>query len=105
MKKDFRQAFNLRVNHDETAHKFTSTMGKDEVMVAYTPLDAATWRIDAVTASPELRSMNIHGRLLEYVLELALQEKINVQPNCAYAKAFINHDSRFQALVAEEVAG
>ena len=99
MKKDFRNAFNLRIQHDESEHKFFVTIGQDEVSVSYTPEAKDHWTISQVTVPTQLRSMNIQGRLLEYVLELALQEKMSITPGCAYAQTFILRHPRFQALV------
>lgn len=105
MKKDFRNAFNLKVQHDEAAGKYFVTVGQDEVSVNYQVISKDTWSIHEVAVPSQVRSMNIHSRLMEYVLELALQEKITISPACAYAQSFIKRHSRFDALVPEEVTG
>lgn len=105
MKKDFRNAFNLKVQHNEAAGKFFVTIGQDEVSVKYQASSKDLWTILEVAVPSQVRSMNIHSRLMEYVLELALQEKIMVRPACAYAQSFIKRHSRFESLVLEEVAG
>lgn len=105
MKKDFRNAFNLKVQHDEAASKYFVTIGQDEVSVNYQVTNKNTWSINEVSVPNQVRSMNIHSRLMEYVLELALQEKIMITPACAYAQSFMKRHSRFNALVPEEVTG
>ncbi len=101
MKKDFRNACNLRIQHDEIARKFFVTIGADEVSVNYLPQEDHHWNIADVVVPSQIRSMNVHARLLEYVLELALQEKITVYSESAYVKTFILRHPRFQALTSE----
>lgn len=105
MKKDFRNAFNLKVQHDEAAGKYFVSVGQDEVSVACRVESKEAWTIDDVLVPSHLRNMNIHSRLLEYVLELALQEKVIVTPACAYAQSFIKRHRRFEALVPEQITG
>ncbi len=99
MKKDFRQALNLRVLHDESASKFFLPLGAEEISVTYTCLNDHLWQIDQVQVPSHLRSMNVHAQVLEYVLELALQEKIQIIPACAYAQSFMKLYQRFQVLI------
>lgn len=101
MKKDFRNAFNLKVQQDEDQGKFFVTIGQDEVSVRYSPQSETHWSIEEVNAPSQIRSMNVHGRLLEYVLELALQEKMTITPSCAYAQTFIKRHPRFESLVPQ----
>ncbi len=105
MKKDFRNAFNLKVQHDEAAGKYFVTIGQDEVSVNYQATSKDAWSINEVSVPSQVRNMNVHSRLMEYVLELALQEKIMITPACAYAQSFIKRHSRFNSLVPEEVTG
>ena len=101
MKKDFRNAFNLKVQQDEDQGKFFVTIGQDEVSVRYSPQSETHWSIEEVNAPSQIRSMNVHGRLLEYVLELALQEKMTITPSCAYVQTFIKRHPRFESLVPQ----
>lgn len=105
MKKDFRNAFNLKVQHDEAAGKFFVRIGQDKVSVNYEATSKDMWTIREVSVPSQVRSMNIHSRLMEYVLELALQEKIVIRPACAYAQSFIKRHSRFESLVPQGVTG
>ncbi|MDP5170544.1 MAG: N-acetyltransferase [Bacteroidia bacterium] len=101
MKKDFRQAFNLRVQHNETDHKFLITLGGDEISVAYDEPKQGAWQITSVNVPTQMRSMNVHAQLLEYVLEHARQEKIEIIPTCAFAKSFIKQNPRFLDMVPQ----
>lgn len=105
MKKDFRNAFNLKVQHDEAAGKFFVTIGQDEVSVKYHAESKDAWTINEVSVPNQVRSMNIHNRLMEYVLELALQEKVMITPDCAYAQSFMKRHGRFEGLIPEQVTG
>lgn len=101
MKKDFRQAFNLRVQHDEQQHKFYISLGGDEVAVQYEPGADNSWHIKSVRVPSAYRSTGAHARLLEYVLELARQDKITVHPDCAYARTYIQGNPRFAELIPQ----
>lgn len=102
MKKDFRNAFNLKVRKDDSLNKFFVAVGNDEVSVKYTAESDTHWIIQEVKAPSHIRAMNVHGRLLEYILELAMQEKISISPACAYAQTFITRHPRFETLVPHQ---
>ena len=101
MSANFFKQTNVNVQHDEEKQIFMIPARPENVVLSYES-EANTWRLTDVQIPDELRRMNVGSAIMEYALEKARRDKIQIQPDCAYATNYIARHPRFQTLLPKE---
>ncbi|MEO0471463.1 MAG: N-acetyltransferase [Bacteroidota bacterium] len=100
--KFFKQT-NVNVQHNEEAQEFIIEARPDNVVLTYEQ-EENTWRLTGVQIPQELRKLHVGPAIMEYALEKARREKVQVQPECAYASNYIARHPRFKKLLPKDEA-
>ena len=101
--KFFKQT-NVNVQHDEEKQEFVINARPENVVLRY-ETEENTWRLTGVHIPDELRRLHVGTAIMEYALEKAKRDKIQIQPDCAYASNFIARHPRFQKLLPKQEEG
>ncbi len=102
MRSRFLKQFTLNVQHDDENQKFLVPLNPDPVTLSYQVEGGNTWKITEVNIPQSARQLHIGPRIMEYALEKALYEKLNVVPVCSYARNYMARNPRFGHLMPKE---
>lgn len=94
----FFKSLKVNVEHEPQNERFLIPFSPRPVSLSYRATEGG-WEITKVEVSQDARKLRMGNTLMEYVLETAKRDKINVWPACSYAKHFFARFPRYQELM------
>ena len=88
----------INAQHDTTNNEFFVPLNQGKISIKYVE-EENTWKFMEVNVPQEARTFRIAPRLMEFALETAKYEKMNVVPACPYAKSYLARNPRFKKLL------
>jgi hypothetical protein len=103
MKAHFQKALNLNIKHDAAAAKFFIPLGDAELSLTY-EVAGRSWTILSFQQPPQVARLGAGNRLVEYVLEFAKDQKVEVNANAVpFVHNYLLNNQRYQCLLPREV--
>lgn len=87
------------IRHDQSVHRFTSTVDGHDAFLEY-EREGAVLAITHTVVPPEIGGRGIAARLVEAALEFARGEGLKVAPRCSYAEAHLRRHPEHADLMA-----
>jgi predicted GNAT family acetyltransferase len=88
-----------RIEHHETAHRFTLATSAGIAVLTYREVDTATLDFDHTFVPPALRGGGIASRLTGRALDYARARGAKVIPSCPFVAVYIERHPEYRDLL------